>query len=66
MTIKIFSVIIMRYMSNLKSVILWPWTDQFVISSANNKQQQSWCETIEDFYLSRPQFTERDSKRLKS
>jgi hypothetical protein len=33
MTTKIFSVIIKRYMSNLKIVILWPWTDQFVINS---------------------------------
>ena len=33
MTIKNFSFIIKRYMSNLKSVIHWPWTDQFVINS---------------------------------
>jgi hypothetical protein len=33
MTIKIFSVIIKRYMSNLKIVILRPWTEQFVINS---------------------------------
>ena len=31
MTIKVLSVIIKRYMSNLKIVILRPWTDQFVI-----------------------------------
>jgi hypothetical protein len=31
MTTKTFSVIIKRYMSNLKIVILRPWTDQFVI-----------------------------------
>jgi hypothetical protein len=33
MTTKNFSVIIKRYMSNLKIVILWPWTDQFLINS---------------------------------
>jgi hypothetical protein len=32
MTIKILSVIIKRYMSNLKIVILRPWTEQFVIN----------------------------------
>ncbi len=32
MTIKFFSVIIKRYMSNLKIVILMPWTEQFVIN----------------------------------
>jgi hypothetical protein len=39
MTIKKFSVIIKRYMSNLKSVILLPWTDQFVISSEEKHLQ---------------------------
>jgi hypothetical protein len=33
MTTKFFSVIIKRYMSNLKIVILRPWTDQSVIKS---------------------------------
>ena len=32
MTKKNFSVIIKRYMSNLKIVILRPWTEQFVIN----------------------------------
>jgi hypothetical protein len=33
MTTKNFSIIIKRYMSNLKIVVLQPWTDQFVIKS---------------------------------
>jgi hypothetical protein len=62
MTIKTFSVIIKRYMSNLKlcdSVAM----DRLVCHKLGNLQQ-SWCEPIEDILLSRPQFTERE--RLKS
>jgi hypothetical protein len=36
MTIKKFSVISKRYMSNLKIVILRPWTEQFVINSLSS------------------------------
>ena len=36
MTTKIFSVIIKRYMSNLKIVILRPQTHQFVIKSLSS------------------------------
>jgi hypothetical protein len=39
MTIKIFSVIIKRYMSNLKILILRPWTEQFAF-----KFHSSWKE----------------------
>ncbi len=64
MTIQTFSVIIKRYMSNLKlcDSVAMDRPDCHKLSNL----QQSWCEPIEDILLSRPQFTERDSKILKS
>jgi hypothetical protein len=55
MTIKIFSVIIKRYMSNLKIVILRPWTEQFVIS----------CFQVSQF-MERDSITNRFALRVQS